>query len=92
MAVTKGKKMEVRAFISPTSKSFLNKFASERGYSLGAAVDQILLQIVKQGGIEMTYRVTPDDDTDVTVAATAKAKTAATEAPFGDGDDDGCPI
>jgi len=80
VAVTKGKKMEVRAFISPTSKSFLNKFASERGYTLGAAVDQILLQIVKQGGIEMTYRVTPDDDT------------AATEAPFGDGDDDGCPI
>ena len=89
---TKSKKMEVRAFLSPTSKSFLSKFAKERGYTLGAAVDQILLQIVKQGGIEMTYKVTPDDKTGSAAVVIARPKPAATEAPFIDHDDDECPI
>ena len=52
---------EFRTRLKPPAEAFVRKYAAQRDVSMGAAIDQILAQVVKDGGIDVTDTVSADD-------------------------------
>jgi hypothetical protein len=52
---------EFRTRLKPPAEAFVRKYAAQRDVSMGVAIDQIISQVVKDGGIEVTDTVSAHD-------------------------------
>ena len=52
---------EFRTRLKPPAEAFVRKYAAQRDVSMGVAIDQIISQVVKDGGIDVSDTVSADD-------------------------------
>lgn len=53
--------MEVRMILSKEAAEYVSKVAYQRRTTNGAAIDRIICEVIKMGGIAITDHIKPDE-------------------------------
>lgn len=54
--------MEIRMVLEPEAASYVKAMTKARGCTTGAAINRLIIEVIKQGGITITDHVVPVSD------------------------------